>query len=378
MALSWLSVAVVTLLPPIMPRMTAAFADVPHVDIKIRLTATLPFLFVSLLAGPFGALADHVGRKRLLLVGLSIYGIAGLAPLWLGSLEAIVGARALVGLAEAAVLTCSTTLIGDYFKGVSRERWFALQTGTAPLVATIIVVIGGALGQSSWRATFLIYGIALLLLPLSIYGLWEPQDSHATPIALDNHADRRLPWSFVLTVCLVTAFGMSTFVVPIIQFPFVMAEHGIDSPNVLARWAALGSLASALGSLSFALYRGTSSRRLFAAFGLTASGLALLSHGHSTALVILGTIIAQFGTGILLPTLITWLLADMPVQLRSRATGWWMSANFMGQFVSPLLILYLTHRMGSLADAIGGYAFACAVAMVLTPFVAQPRRHEKQ
>ena len=60
---------------------------------------------------------DRLGRKRLLIVATVLYAVFGTAPLWLDSLGAIMASRALVGITEAAIMTCCTTLIGDYYTG---------------------------------------------------------------------------------------------------------------------------------------------------------------------------------------------------------------------------------------------------------------------
>jgi MFS family permease len=83
----------------------------PHAPLMISLVATLPALFIALLAAPFGLLADRVGRRILLFIGLAVYGVLGIAPYWLNSLQWIVASRAGVGVTEAMVTTCSTALI---------------------------------------------------------------------------------------------------------------------------------------------------------------------------------------------------------------------------------------------------------------------------
>jgi MFS family permease len=55
-----------------------------------------------------------------------VYGAFGTAPVWLNTLPQIVVSRGLVGVAEAAIMTCSTTLIGDYFTAERRGRYLAL------------------------------------------------------------------------------------------------------------------------------------------------------------------------------------------------------------------------------------------------------------
>lgn len=87
---------------------------------------------------------DRLGRKRLLVVATVMYAILGTAPLWLDSLVAIVAARALVGVTEAAIMTCCTTLLGDYYSGRQRDRYLAMQTMCAAISATAFFVLGGA------------------------------------------------------------------------------------------------------------------------------------------------------------------------------------------------------------------------------------------
>jgi len=151
----WLAVMASAMLSPVLPSMTAYFSAVRSVDLQVSLVASLPALFVALLAWPFGILGDRIGHKRVLCWASACYGFVGTAPLWLSRLPEIVAARALVGIAEAAIMTCSTTLLGAYFQGERRARYLALQTGTAPLAAVTVIAIGGALGEASWRAPFL-------------------------------------------------------------------------------------------------------------------------------------------------------------------------------------------------------------------------------
>ena len=63
------------------------------------------------------------------------YGFLGMAPLVLTSLPAIVVTRVGVGITEAAIMTCATTLIVDYFEGEARNRWLGFQTIGSALAA---------------------------------------------------------------------------------------------------------------------------------------------------------------------------------------------------------------------------------------------------
>jgi MFS family permease len=209
---AWLAVMASAVIAPVLPRMAAHFQNTPHAPLMISLVATLPTLFIALLAAPFGLLADRVGRRILLFIGLAVYGVLGIAPYWLNSLQWIVASRAGVGVTEAMVTTCSTALIGDYFYGDMRERWFALQTGSATVVAVAMAVIGGVLGQCGWQMPFGSYSFSFLLFPLVLFFIWDSSGAGVATAGRSELVKNVKPkeesfrWSGLLGICLITFY----------------------------------------------------------------------------------------------------------------------------------------------------------------------------
>lgn len=381
----WLAVMASAMLSPVLPRMTAHFQQQPSVDLLISLVASLPALFVALLAWPFGILGDRIGHKRVLFWGTVVYGAVGTAPVWLKTLPQIVVSRGLVGVAEAAIMTCSTTLIGDYFRTERRRRYLALQTGTAPLMAMTVVALGGALGESSWRAPFLAYGFAFALVPLTGLLLWKPERNIAaatpapsgsrTVAPLSAQSPQRFRWGKLLLICGVTLFAMTAFLITVIQMGFVLTERGLDSPAKIGFWQSLASLANPLGALTFGLSRSRALPKVAVCFLLLGAGffvIALLPGWHSA---VMGAVIANYGAGMILPTLITWAITSLPAAQRGTGTGLWMAASFLGQFLSPLAVLALRHLTGSLSGAILVYAVACGAGGLLALTCVLLSRH---
>ena len=175
-ASNWLAVFGAILIAPVLPFMQRDFAQYPDAGMLVTVALTVPALMIAICSPFVGALADAFGRKPIMIVALIIYAIAGTAPVWLHDLYAIIGSRAVVGLTEAALTTVATALMADYFSGRSRERWLALQTGSASIIAVVAFGLGGALGAQAlgWRTPFLAYGVMILLLPAIVFYLWEP------------------------------------------------------------------------------------------------------------------------------------------------------------------------------------------------------------
>src|SRR6478672_11874164 len=171
---SCMSVLGAVLIAPVLPQMAEAFAGTPGVEVLVPIVLTVPALLIGLAAPFAGIIVDRVDRKRLLLIAMIAYAIFGTAPLYLNSLGAIVGSRVLVGICEAAIMTCCTTLIGDYWTGPKRSKYLGLQTLVAALAATVFLALGGVLGANGWRTPFWMYVIALILVIPMAKLLWQP------------------------------------------------------------------------------------------------------------------------------------------------------------------------------------------------------------
>jgi MFS family permease len=100
--------------------MQAHFQAIPGAEYWVPIALTVPALCIALLSPVAGAVVDVFGRRRTLLTALFLYALVGVLPLILDSLPAIIMSRVVLGAMEAAIVTSSTTLIGDYFQGPER------------------------------------------------------------------------------------------------------------------------------------------------------------------------------------------------------------------------------------------------------------------
>ncbi len=362
---AWLAVIATSLIAPVLPRMAQHFEAVANATSLIQLSIALPALFVALFAAPLGVFADRIGRRTVLWMGLIAYALVGIAPLWLDSLPMILVTRCGVGIAEAAVMTAGTAMLGDYFKGASRERWFAVQTGSATIVAVGILTLGGFLGEISWRAPFAVYGLPLIMAAFVLLFTWEPRQG---PSAVDAPEEPQgaLRWKALLSACVVTLFGSMAFYVVIIQLGFILTSRGFSSPSLIGLGSAVAAAAVPIGAVLFRILgRASVSRKLMISFTISAAGFALIAFTRDYPLTILGAAINGVGSGIALPTLLTWAVGGLDQSQRGRASGAWNSAFFLGQFLSPISVLALAAALGGPQNAVLAYGAACGVAALI-------------
>lgn len=348
---SCLAVLGAVLLAPLLPAIQRAFADTPGVEALTPIVLTAPALVIGLTAMVAGRIVDRVGRKRLLVGALVVYAFVGTAPLWLPSLQLIVASRVLLGLTEAAIMTCCTTLLADYFHGSKRERYFGLQVVYTTVAATIFFGIGGALGAADWRTPFWLYAVSLPLAVAAARVIWQP--APRAQAAARTHTLAPLPWKQLGAPVAVTLLGGLVFYVLIVQLSFKLDSIGVESTATIGAASAVASLGTAIGAFLFGrLARLGPAVLVPVAFVL--SGVGILGLGLASALpvVIAAAVVTGFGNGLLLPSLLTWALSALNFEQRGRGTGVWTSALFIGQFVCPLVVLGLTGAIGSLGPAL--------------------------
>ena len=117
-------------------------------------TYLLPLSALLLLGGAMG---DHFGRRRLLIVGTSIFALASLGCALAPSLALLLACRVLQGLGAAMLMPNSLAILGPSFSGTSRGRAIGIWAATGAAMGAAGPVIGGWLiDLGSWRAIFLL------------------------------------------------------------------------------------------------------------------------------------------------------------------------------------------------------------------------------
>jgi MFS family permease len=375
---SSLTVLVTAILGPSLPAMQAHFKDVPGADYLVPLTMTAPMLVMAGLSVFVGELADRLGRKRLLVGSTLLYAVVGTMPLYLESLTTIIASRFALGLMESVLMTISTTMIGDYFDGRKRERFMSLQTTVAASSAFILNSLGGAIAEHGWRAPYAVFSASLILAPLMMIFLWEPttrRSMSAAQFAEDTLSFRPKLLTFICT--LAVALGVIFLTVPV-HFGYLYGAIGEQSTARIGIGYAINSLGVISGTLLFGWVLSVRfGVALQLGIGMLAAGLGFLlmkAAGDYTALTA-GGLINGIGCGILLPTMVTWNMRDLPISRRGMGTGAFQSCLFFGQFINPILIVGLEKEMGGLrAAAIGAEGQLLLVLSVVAIVIGLRRK----
>src|SRR5213080_580494 len=149
------------------------------VDVQWVIEAYSLLLAALLLAG--GSLGDHYGRRRVFLIGVTLFACAsawcGLAP----DIHQLIVARGVQGLGAALLVPGSLAIISSSFPENERGRAIGTWSGFSAITTAVGPVIGGWLIEHiSWRAVFFInFPIALLVIFISLGSVPESSDKES-------------------------------------------------------------------------------------------------------------------------------------------------------------------------------------------------------
>lgn len=123
-----------------------------------------------------GTLGDRIGRRRLLLVGATAFGLTSILAAFATSAEMLIVSRALLGVAGATLAPSTLSLIRNMFLD-EQERTFAIgvwATGYS-VGAAVGPLVGGLLLQHFWWGSVFLAGVPVMILLLVVGPLLLPE-----------------------------------------------------------------------------------------------------------------------------------------------------------------------------------------------------------
>jgi DHA2 family multidrug resistance protein-like MFS transporter len=252
----WIGLAVLAL-PCLLYSMDLTVLDlaVPALSADLHPTGTellwIMDIYGFVLAGSLitmGTLGDRIGRRRLLLIGASAFGVTSIMAAFSTSAGKLIAARALMGLAGATLAPSTLSLIRSMFhhpaqRSVAIGLWIASYSAGAALGP----LAGGLMLERFWWGSVFLIGVPTMLLLLAFGPMLLPEYRDPNPGPLD------LPGAALsLTSILSFIYGVKQF---------AQSGLGLRVAAPIAAGLAMGALfvrrqrASATPLIDLALFR---------------------------------------------------------------------------------------------------------------------------
>ncbi|RWX54684.1 multidrug effflux MFS transporter [Photobacterium chitinilyticum] len=351
-----------TIYSPVLPHIAAQFV----VSIKAA-SQTLSIYFLAFALGVivWGVVADRIGRRKTMLLGLSIYAASAAGAVLAPNFEALMFARGVsaFGIAVGSVVT--QTMLRDSYDGTALSKVFSYMGMGISISPVVGMMSGGFLADWGGHSYvfFTLSGLALVLLIVSILKLPETMPANTQASALSDLFQQMIRdrgiWRNAL---LVAAFNILLFSY-YLQGPFLFEQLGYSSIQFGRSGVvlAIGTFAGSLLNKRLVQHGFTHPKLLALAsiLGLFGAVGVLLLQGSLWFLIPMVLVVMGFGIGI--PN----VLSQALVNYRSQA----------GSAGAVLGLLYYLMIGGGLAIAgavqnLGVVLVVCAVVALVTVAVS--------
>jgi MFS transporter, DHA2 family, multidrug resistance protein len=128
---------------------------------------------------PAGLLGDRLGRKKVLLGALLLFGASSAACAYATSTGELIAARAVLGIGAAAIFPLSLAVIPVLFAPQERQRAIALMASATFISFPIGPIVGGYLLDHFWWGSVFLINVPVVVLALIAVAVLLPESRSA-------------------------------------------------------------------------------------------------------------------------------------------------------------------------------------------------------
>jgi DHA2 family multidrug resistance protein-like MFS transporter len=114
----------------------------------------------------FGIFGDRIGRKKMLIGGLVVFGAASLLSAYATTPEQLIWYRALMGFGAAMMMPSTLSMLRNLFSAKEFPKALGIWTGAVGIGGAIGPIVGGALLERFWWGS-----VFLINVPIVIFGI---------------------------------------------------------------------------------------------------------------------------------------------------------------------------------------------------------------
>jgi MFS transporter, Spinster family, sphingosine-1-phosphate transporter len=335
-------------------------------DMQLGMVTTAFAVVYAVLAVPMGHLVDSLSRKRILMVGVSVWSLCTAASGMVSGFVAFMVARMGVGVGEASCTPAATSMIGDLFPENKRAKAYGVFMLGLPIGTFVALALAGYIAeQYGWRMAFLAAAAPGIVVVLMLFGCKEPVRGRHDPVdagptvrPLKAVLSSVLFWSIGLVgfAMSMAAYAMTTYLPAFFSrtHGLSVSQAGVSAAIVLGAAGIVGLTAG--GAVSDRVATGRANGRVLlglvaclSATPLVYMGLTASEPQVATALLGVGWTL-QF---VYLVTAHTTLIDRFDSRLRGRAIGAFVFLSTVGAAGGSTLTGLLSDRYAAVA-AVGG------------------------
>lgn len=336
---SILSVSLLTIMAPtaISPALAAIRDAFPQISAtQAKLVLTLPTLIMMPLGLYSARLTARIDKKKLLLVGMTLFLVFGVAGGFVNDFRLLLLMRVLFGIGLGIMTPLSTSLIFDFAPDPGRRsKLLGIQGASNQLGGLVFMSLSGVLANISWRYSFLCYAFVIVSIVLTTFFLpsippLQPKESAA------GSGEQRLNKKLFILAFFAMMIFACYFVINT-DLALFMDVEGIGDAEECGYALSLMRIPAIVAGVMLAwIMRKLKDWTMSFASVIMAAGYLIIAASHSYGILMVGCLIVGLGGGFALPPISLFLPRIVTPRQRTLGVAIIMSVAQLGQFISPL------------------------------------------
>ncbi|GKV66917.1 MULTISPECIES: MFS transporter [Sporosarcina] len=331
-AISMATVMAGAAISPALGLIASNFSDADPVMIKLILTAPslfiIPFTFIS------SYLTSKISKRIIVLIGLSIYVIAGVGAQFTNTIEMLLAFRFILGAGVGLVMPLGITLISDHFNGREQVKLMGYNSAFSNFGGILTMMLAGYLASISWRAPFNVYLMGVVIF-IMVY-VFLPKDQ---PRKKEKDTPKlKLPLA-IYGYALASAGIMLVYYSVATNMALYLEQSNIGGSELAGTVISFTTVGGMITSLTLIQLQDVLKSYIIPisllVMGIAFTGLAL---SHSVPIILACTCMVGFGQGILFPIINVKALGLVNPLHSDKVIAAISSSIYVGQFSSPLVL----------------------------------------
>lgn len=331
--------------------------------ILVQLIVSMPALFIIVTNFFFSTVASHLSSRTIAISGLLLYVVAGAGCYFCADIYALMIMRGLLGVSVGLIMPLSTGLLAFYYPPERQAQLMGFSAAMNQMGGVVATLLAGLLAQVEWNYAFLVYLLGLIALVMVI--IWLPDARLSTEgktIKLSNLV--RFHPSVTGMFLLMTIF----FVYPTNFAITAPRQCEISTTSTTVIMVGLDLVAFLVGMAFGGIMNACRRQLKYFAPLMFIAGYSCLAWADGLSLIIAGSALIGISAGLGVPYLNTIASIKGGRDSVNTVMPLLSAALYLGQFVSPLLVMPLSGVLFDKADIAAPYKVAVALSVM---FLAQ-------
>lgn len=325
-----------------------------------------------------GRLGDRIGRKKVLLISVALFGLFSIFTVWMTSYSGLLFARFMTGVGLGAALPNLVALASEAVSDKARGRAISLMYCGMPIGGIAVSLLASSAIAADWKVIFYVGGILpLLVIPLMMVFLPESRaflatQQSATQTTATKFSDLFNQFFRAQTLLLWVGYFFTMMVVYMLLnwLPSLLMELGFQKKD-----ATMVQMFFSVGAFIGTIMLGALVDRwkmkyviVFMYSGIVLGLIALNSFSSVTAMYFAGALVGCFTIG---GQMVLYTLGSQvyPTAMRGTGVGTAMTVGRFGAMAGPAVagqfLAMGTGATGLIATCIPGIIVAAVLILVL-------------